>query len=297
MRPRSFCDTRSIRSNCFPGAGLIRSHRCKRRRCTDGGCRRPCPPCRSLALWRRKLRIRPGGAATSACPPAIRPLGNDHHDLKGIEDGEQGERSPCAGATRHPSPPVSAHQPSGQKRESRAFPPQNGVHPPRRASALLCPPCLPYIFPPQPKLPGLYRGQPGTPPAKLRRGGPAAGGSGRRAPRGGAPYKKDPLALKAARGSRTIFGSGLLSHMTLCSIIGDGELNFRVRNGVGCTLSSMATKEISGHLFESGCVARLRALGHGRLCPLPALPAGAPCHIRTSAPKCGNTTEMPLSKY
>ena len=36
MRPRSFCDTRSIRSNCFPGAGLIRSHRCKRRRCTDG---------------------------------------------------------------------------------------------------------------------------------------------------------------------------------------------------------------------------------------------------------------------
>lgn len=129
------------------------------------------------------------------------------------------------------------------------------------------------------------------------REGPAAGGSGRRAPCGGAPYKKDPLALKAARGSRTIFGSGLLSHMTLCSIIGDGELNFRVRNGVGCTLSSMATKEISGHLFESGCVARLRALGHGRLCPLPALPAGAPCHIRTSAPKCGNTTEMPLSKY
>ncbi len=115
--------------------------------------------------------------------------------------------------------------------------------------------------------------------------------------RAGAPYKKDPLALKAARGSRTIFGSGLLSHMTLCSIIGDGELNFRVRNGVGCTLSSMATKEISGHLFESGCVARLRALGHGLLCPLPALPAGAPCHIRTSAPKCGNTTEMPLSKY
>ena len=129
------------------------------------------------------------------------------------------------------------------------------------------------------------------------REGPAAGGSGRRAPCGGAPYKKDPLAAFSARGSRTIFGSGLLSHMTLCSIIGDGELNFRVRNGVGCTLSSMATKEISGHLFESGCVARLRALGHGRLCPLPALPAGAPCHIRTSAPKCGNITEMPLSKY
>ena len=61
---------------------------------------------------------------------------------------------------------------------------------------------------------------------------------------GRAGTKKDPLALRAARGSRTIVGSGLLSHMTLCSIIGDGELNFRVRNGVGCTLSSMATKEI-----------------------------------------------------
>ena len=69
--------------------------------------------------------------------------------------------------------------------------------------------------------------------------------------RAGAPYKKDPLALKAARGSRTIFGSGLLSHMTLCSIIGDGELNFRVRNGVGCTLSSMATKEICQNI-ETG---------------------------------------------
>ena len=65
------------------------------------------------------------------------------------------------------------------------------------------------------------------------------------------PIKKDPLALKAARGSRTIFGSGLLSHMTLCSIIGDGELNFRVRNGVGCTLSSMATKEICQNI-ETG---------------------------------------------
>ena len=291
MRPRSFCDTRSIRSNCFPGAGLIRSHRCKRRRCTDG-LPQSCTVAQEAAdqAWRRRNVCLPAAAPSA-------PWSNDRHDLKGIEDGGQGERSPRAGATRHPSPPVSAHQPSGQRRESRAFPPQNGVHPPRRASALLCPPCLPYIFPPQPKLPGLYRGQPGTPPAKLRRGGPAAGGSGRRAPCGGAPYKKDPLALKAARGSRTIFGSGLLSHMTLCSIIGDGELNFRVRNGVGCTLSSMATKEISGHLFESGCVARLRALGHGRLCPLPALPAGAPCHIRTSAPKCGNTTEMPLSKY
>ena len=65
----------------------------------------------------------------------------------------------------------------------------------------------------------------------------------KKAARGGR-INKEPLARNAARGSGTIFGSGLLSHMTLCSIIGDGELNFRVRNGVGCTLSSMATKEI-----------------------------------------------------
>ena len=131
MRPRSFCDTRSIRSNCFPGAGLIRSHRCKRRRCTDGGCRRPCPPCRSLALWRRKRRIRPG--APQRLPArrcAIRPLGNDHHDLKGIEDGEQGERSPRAGATRHPSPPFSAHQPSDRSGKAALFPRKTVCIPP-----------------------------------------------------------------------------------------------------------------------------------------------------------------------
>ena len=54
--------------------------------------------------------------------------------------------------------------------------------------------------------------------------------------------KTKPLALRAARGFGAIVDSGLLSHMTLCSIIGDGELNFRVRNGIGCTLSSMNTK-------------------------------------------------------
>ena len=57
-------------------------------------------------------------------------------------------------------------------------------------------------------------------------------------------YKTKPLALVAARGFGAIVDSGLLSHMTLCSIIGDGELNFRVRNGIGCTLSSMAINEI-----------------------------------------------------
>ena len=60
--------------------------------------------------------------------------------------------------------------------------------------------------------------------------------------------KKVP-AREAAGAFRAIFGSGLLSHMTLCSIIGDGELNYRVRNGVGCTLSSMTTKEILSNII------------------------------------------------
>ena len=34
----------------------------------------------------------------------------------------------------------------------------------------------------------------------------------------------------------------LLSHVRVRSIIDDGELNCRVRNGIGCTLSSMNTK-------------------------------------------------------
>ena len=50
--------------------------------------------------------------------------------------------------------------------------------------------------------------------------------------------KKSPLS-----GAGKDFGSDLLSHMTLCSIIGDGELNLRVRNGVVCTLSSLAAKK------------------------------------------------------
>ncbi len=88
------------------------------------------------------------------------------------------------------------------------------------------------------KIPGWYRGR-----SKSHAGREIFRSAPWR-PTEGKSIKKDPLALRAARGSRTIFGSGLLSHMTLCSIIGDGELTVRVRNGVGCTLSSRATKEI-----------------------------------------------------
>ena len=51
---------------------------------------------------------------------------------------------------------------------------------------------------------------------------------------------------------RYSLGGGLLSHILICSIIGDKGLNFRVRNGTGCTPLSMATKEISNLLIKQG---------------------------------------------
>lgn len=68
----------------------------------------------------------------------------------------------------------------------------------------------------------------------------------------GGDYKrsKPPSRRSSEGGLGTILGGGLLSHDMDRSIIGDGELNYRVRNGVGCTLSSMATKEISIKLYN-----------------------------------------------
>ena len=44
--------------------------------------------------------------------------------------------------------------------------------------------------------------------------------------------------------SKDNLGIGLLSHVKMRSIMGDEALNFRVRNGIGCTRFSMDTKEI-----------------------------------------------------
>ena len=44
--------------------------------------------------------------------------------------------------------------------------------------------------------------------------------------------------------SKDYLGIGLLSHVKVRSIMGDEALNFRVRNGIGCTRFSMDTKEI-----------------------------------------------------
>ena len=45
--------------------------------------------------------------------------------------------------------------------------------------------------------------------------------------------------------SKENLGIGLLSHTRICSIMDDEELDCRVRNGIGYTLFSMDTKEIS----------------------------------------------------
>ena len=62
--------------------------------------------------------------------------------------------------------------------------------------------------------------------------------------------KKQSSPRKMQRGALKDVGSGLLSHMTLCSIIDDGELNFQVRNGIGCTLSSMATNKVVKYIID-----------------------------------------------
>ena len=56
--------------------------------------------------------------------------------------------------------------------------------------------------------------------------------------------RKKPRSRTCSTGlSLKNLGNYLLSHMKICSIIGEKELNFRVRNGIGCTLLSMVTKK------------------------------------------------------
>ena len=55
--------------------------------------------------------------------------------------------------------------------------------------------------------------------------------------------KKAPELNQLNGAFQKILGNDLLSHMKICSIIGEQELNFRVRNGIGCTLLSMVTKK------------------------------------------------------
>ena len=50
--------------------------------------------------------------------------------------------------------------------------------------------------------------------------------------------------------SKDNLGIGLLSHVKMRSIMGDEALNFRVRNGIGCTRFSMDAKTNSINLYN-----------------------------------------------
>lgn len=62
-------------------------------------------------------------------------------------------------------------------------------------------------------------------------------------------------------------GVGLLSHELPRSIIGDGGLNFRVRNGIGCTPSSMDARTDSLVTVREGwlCLRRHFARDRNRI--------------------------------
>ncbi len=127
--------------------------------------------------------------------------------------------------------------------------------------------------------------------------------------RAGQGAKRESPRACGVGGFLTIFGNGLLSRKKICSIIGDGELNCRVRDGIGCTLSSMVTKEILLCLLHFAGGRRRGFSGHGRGSPLPAQVAWLSCQNATSAPntetrregqeKAGSqkTYTLRLSKY
>ena len=69
-------------------------------------------------------------------------------------------------------------------------------------------------------------------------------GDGFRGCRTGNGFLNDERLLIYRSLSKDNLGIGLLSHVKMRSIMGDEALNFRVRNGIGCTRFSMDTKEI-----------------------------------------------------
>ena len=52
-------------------------------------------------------------------------------------------------------------------------------------------------------------------------------------------------------GQKENLGVDLLSHARIHSIMGDEALNYRVRNGVGCTRLSLDTNAADDHLVYS----------------------------------------------
>ena len=99
---------------------------------------------------------------------------------------------------------------------------------------------------------GVSRGRRGRRAGEIKApgGGPGDGAEGRRKVRPPGPEIQGAGRLFHAKGPplggpfQRNLGVVLLSHTKVCSIMGDEELDCRVRNGVGYTLFSMDAKEI-----------------------------------------------------
>ena len=69
---------------------------------------------------------------------------------------------------------------------------------------------------------------------------------------GGCLNANRPRKAFGLSGAEEEFGSFLLSRAKMRSIIGEEELNCRVRNGIGCTLYSVAAKSLRTARFARG---------------------------------------------
>ena len=80
--------------------------------------------------------------------------------------------------------------------------------------------------------------------------------------------------------SKDNLGIGLLSHVKMRSIMGDEALNFRVRNGIGCTRFSMDTKEIFQKYIIDREYERLREKQASRAISIGQLSASQRLHLQ-----------------
>ena len=246
-----------------PAAPTVQTARHRPRRGHFSVCRGPCQTRNTSPAAIRSIlhSCRPWCRCDGPFPTRCRPVPYQNTAARSLPGPQAGTNSP---ACRFPAQPATVHSPClcGCR---------DNQH-----TASHCPRCQPVGSSRAPLSPcragiALPADAPAQAPCPEQAGQQAP--QTKKAARGGR-INKEPLARNAARGSGTIFGSGLLSHMTLCSIIGDGELNFRVRNGVGCTLSSMATKEILSNIItrEEGVFQENKT--HGLLVLVSSIPRG-----------------------
>ena len=79
----------------------------------------------------------------------------------------------------------------------------------------------------------------------------------------------------SCRGCGIYLGVDLLSHANIRSIMGDEALNFRVRNGFGCTRLSLDTKEISKYIIDRDEEVPFENKTHGLLVSISSTPHSA----------------------